>query len=306
MDIPWEDLRLFLAVAETRSLSAAARSLRVAQPTVSRRLADLEARLGEPLFARSVDGASLTSFGEQLVAPAQHMAEWAAEVERTAERADAEPRGVVRVTAPPGVAYDVLAPFAAALKGDLPGIRLEVVSTVSYLDLARREADLALRAQLPTQRDLITLASLHFDSHPYASRGYAATLPKKATLADVAWIGWAPPLDHLSPNPELARLIPGFRPAFASDDFLVQLRAAEVGLGAIFLGRVRHRFSRDTPLLELDLGFPPVPSSLHLVSAKSALAIPRVKAVADLLAAELSRADTGRTKPARSARRRAR
>src|SRR5688572_25202382 len=106
MDIPWEDVKLFLAVAEARSLSAAARRLRVAQPTVSRRLADLEARLGETLFLRSVDGTAPTSFGESLVEPARRMAECAGDLERAALRADAAPRGVVRITAPPGVAFD--------------------------------------------------------------------------------------------------------------------------------------------------------------------------------------------------------
>jgi len=294
MDIPWGDLKLFLAVSDAGSLSAAARGLRMTQPTVSRRLAELEATLGEPLFSRSADGATLTSFGERLLEPARRMAEWAAEVERTAERAESEPAGAVRLTAPPGVAFDFLAPFARALRDELPEIHLEVISTVSYLDLSRREADIALRTQETAQRDLVTLASLRFPAVPFASREYAARLPKKATLADVAWIGWAPPFDHLSPNPELARLIPGFRPAFASDDFLVQLRAAEAGIGALFLGRVRHRFSRDTSLVELDVGLPEVPSQLHLVSTKSALAIPRVKAVADRLAAELRRTKTGR------------
>jgi DNA-binding transcriptional LysR family regulator len=294
MDIPWGDLRLFLAVSDAGSLSAAARGLRMTQPTVSRRLAELEATLGEPLFSRSADGAALTSFGERLLEPARRMAEWAAEVERTAERAEREPAGAVRLTAPPGVAFDFLAPFAAALSHELPKVHLEVMSTVSYLDLSRREADIALRTQETAQRDLVTLASLRFSAVPFASREYAARLPKKATLTDVDWIGWAPPFDHLSPNPELARLIPGFRPAFASDDFLVQLRAAEAGIGAMFLGRVRHRFSRDTSLVELDVGLPEVPSQLHLVSTKSALAIPRVKAVADRLAAELRRTKTGR------------
>ena len=54
------------------------------------------------------------------------------------------------------------------------------------------------------------------------------------------------PLDHLSPNPELAKLIPGFRPSFSSDDFLVQQRAAQEGLGAIFLGKLTHRFSKSS------------------------------------------------------------
>ena len=94
----------------------------------------------------------------------------------------------------------------------------------------------------------------------------------------------------MAPNPQLAALIPGFSPVFTSDDYLVQLRAAEVGIGAFFLGRARHRFSRST-LVELDLDLGELRSAIHLVSARSALAIPRVRAVADLLAKEIEAAE---------------
>src|SRR5262249_47271948 len=159
----------------------------------------------------------------------------------------------------------------------------ELLASVQYLDLSRREADLALRMAAPTGRDLVSLAQVEHEVAVFAAEAYARTLPKRYGAADVAWIGWAPPLDHLSPNPELAALVPGWRPAFASDDFLVQLRAAEAGLGAIFQGRARHRFSM-SPLVELDLDVGDIRRTLHLVCAKSALAIPRVRAVAELLA----------------------
>jgi DNA-binding transcriptional LysR family regulator len=286
MHIPWDDLQIFLAVAEGGSLSGAARRLRLTQPTVSRRVAALEAAVGEPLFVRTAEGASLTSLGERLLEPSRRMAEWAGEAERAAEKGETSPRGVVRIAAPPGIAFEFAAPFAAWLRGRLPEVRIEVLASVQYLDLSRREADLALRLQAPAQRDLVTLARLEHEVGAFASEGYVRSLPRRYGPADVAWIAWAPPLEHLPPNPELAAMIPGFVPAFASDDFLVQLRAAEVGLGAIFLGRVRHRFSAGS-LVELDLDFGDLRRSLHLVCAKSALEIPRVRAVAELLAAEL-------------------
>jgi len=290
--LPWADLELFLAISQAGSLSAAAQTLRVTQPTVSRRLAELEAQLGEPLFARTVDGTSLTSFGERMLEPARRMAECARDAQVVASGAEPGPRGVVRVTAPPGVAFDVLAPFAAFARDILPDVRLEVVATVAYLDLARREADLGIRMQSPdrpsTQRDLVTLASVDFAVAAFATREYVAKLPRSYGIADVAWIGWAPPLDHVPPNPQLAARIPGFCPVFASDDFLVQLRAAEAGVGAIVLGRARSRRALPSALVELKIDFGKLRSSMHLVCARSSLAIPRVRAVADLLAEELA------------------
>jgi DNA-binding transcriptional LysR family regulator len=287
--IPWNDLQLFLTIAETGSLSRAAKSLRITQPTVSRRIAELESAVGEPLFVRSVEGASLTSFGERLLEPARRMAEWSAEVDRTVERGDKKPRGVVRITAPPGIAWEFVAPFAALIREKLPGVHLEVVSSVQYLDLSRREADLALRLAAPVQRDVEVLAKLEHSVGVFGSPAYAKTLPRKPKLTDIAWIAWAPPLDHISPNPELAKLIPDFKPSFASDDFLVQLRAAEMGLGAMFLGRVKHRFSPSHGLIELDFDFGNIKRTLYLAAARSALQIPRVRAVSDLLVRELGR-----------------
>jgi DNA-binding transcriptional LysR family regulator len=83
-------------------------------------------------------------------------------------------------------------------------------------------------------------------------------------------------------------MIPNFRPVFASDDFIVQLRAAEAGVGALFMQKARHRFNRDSNLvpLGLDLG-PHAKNTMHVVCAKSALGVARVRAVAELLKEEL-------------------
>lgn len=288
LDLQWDDVRLFLAIADHGSLSEAARHLKVGQPTVSRRLGELEERLGYPLFQRSVEGATLTAAGERWLTPARHMAEWAGELLRTAERADGAPSGVVRVSAPPGVAYDFLAPFARSLRERHPRLSLELSSRVEYVDLVRREADLALRTRAPTQRDLTVVATLTHANDAFASPGYLAQLPPRPSPAQIAWIAWAPPFEQLPPNRELAALIPGFRPAFAADDFIVQRRAAEEGVGAMFLGLVRHRFSRPSELvpLGLDLG-EYARSSLYLVCARSALGVPRIRAMAELLAEEL-------------------
>lgn len=293
MHTSWSDVELFLAVAESGSLSAAAKRLSVTQPTVSRRLLELEATLGEPLFLRGVDGATLTSFGERMLEPSRRMADCAGEVFRVAAGADTQPRGVVKITAPPGVAFEFLAPFATYLRTRLPEITLQVLSTTSYLDLTRREADLAIRIQpldrAAKKKDLVCLASVKHGIAAFATPEYAATLPRGYGLADVAWIGWAPPFEDVSPNPQLAALIPGFRPAFASDDYLVQLRAAEAGVGAIISGTYRHPLSLPTTLRPLSLDLGKRTSELFLCCAKASLSIARVRAVADLLTKELSR-----------------
>jgi DNA-binding transcriptional LysR family regulator len=291
VNLDWEDIRVFLAVAEKRSMSEAARFLRIGQPTVSRRLATLEDRLGYAIFFRTVSGVRLTSAGERLIEPARKMAEWAGEVDRAAGTQDRKHRGVVRLTAPPGVAWDFAAPFAAWLRKKEPGLRIELLSSMSFLDLTRGEADLALRLRAPTQSDLMSVASLRYRSVVMATKAYASRLPKKYSAKDLDWICWAPPHDSLPPNPQLEKLIPNFTPAFTSDNLLVQRQAAEMGVGAIVTGGVRHRFSRASPLvrLNIDLG-PAAQGEVHLVCAKTALEISRIRVVAELLAAEFAHA----------------
>lgn len=292
MDIPWDDVRLFLAVAETGSVSGAARRLRLGQPTVSRRLAELERVLGEALFRRSVSGTALTAAGERLLDPARRMAEWAGEVGRAAEQAGGAPQGLVRVTAPPLVAYDFVAPFAAWLSRTHPGLRLEVIAAIHFLDLARGEADLALRFRAPKQPELTVVHTLEVTQAVHVAPELARRLPRRPKVAELPWITWAPPYEDLPPNPQLAELVPGYVPAFTSDQILVQLAAAVAGAGAMVLPRIRHRFSRATPLVPLavDLG-PYGRGTLHLVAARSALDIPRVRLVADLMVAELRRVE---------------
>ena len=292
MHVAWNDLQLLIAIADRGSLSAAARALGVTQPTASRRLVQLETELGEPLFVRRVDGTAVTSFGERLLEPARRMADAAAEVARAAEGAERTPRGTVRITAPPGLAFAFLAPFAVALRAQLPEIELEVISTVRYVDLARREADLALRipsaARRETPRDIAVVTSVKHRIAAYATRDYVASLPRGYGFADVAWIGWPPPLHDTPPMPQLAARIPNFRPVFASDDFLVQLRAAELGLGALVLSDLRTRFEPAPKLVPLALDFRGMTSTIQLACARGSLSVPRIAAVAAQIAKDLT------------------
>lgn len=288
-NIPWDDLQLFLAIAETGSLSAAAKALTLGQPTVSRRLAALEYRVGTALFLRSVSGVAMTVAGERLLPAAKKMAEFAGEAGRSLGASDGKARGVVRVTAAPSVCFEFLAPFAALLATRQPGVQLEVLSTMHYLDLARGEADLAIRTRPPEQPELTVIMRKRVRSAVLVSPALAAKLGKKPKLQDVPWLGWAPPLESIPPQPQLAAAIPGFKPVFTADNFLVHLAAAQAGVGAIILYDAKHRFLRDRGLvpLPLDLG-KWASSEVLLVCARSALDVPRVRVVAELLEKELS------------------
>lgn len=288
----WDDYRLLLAVADEGSFSAAARRVRLGQPTVSRRIAQLEERIGEALFTRRAEGAVPTSAGERLLPAARRMAESAAELGRLAARGESAPEGRVRIAAPPGIAFDVLAPFARELREAHPRLRLEVLSSVRHLDLARGEADLALRTRCPVQRELVCLAELGLPVAAFASPEYAASLPAGYGPADIDWITFGPPYDRVPPRPQLEAMVPGFEPVFTSDSYLVQLRAASVGVGALVQTRGRHRFLWDSGLVELDIDLGGATGRLHLVCAKTMRSVPRVEAVIELLQRELRAVET--------------
>ena len=306
MNTSWEDAQTFLAVAENHSFSAAANRLGVGQPTISRRIAGLEARLNCQLFTRGKQGALLTDAGARLLPAAEQMARWAGEFGRLAQGAEENPTGTVRIAAPPGLAVEALAPLAAIARERLPDIRLEVLASVDYIDLSRGGADLAIRTRESHEPELATIHSAEFEIGVYATTAYRSQLAQRhvATgrgdepyrIEDLDWITWCFPYENVAPRPMLERAIPDFVPAFASDNYLVLKSALDAGLGVMVLEkRGVANAATSAPyrrLVEIDLGFSLPPSEYHLVCAKGMRYVPRVRAIADLL---IERIESGRS-----------
>jgi DNA-binding transcriptional LysR family regulator len=287
MKLRWDDLKLFVAVHEQGSLSAAARVLKLGQPTLSRRIAELEEAIGETLFERKSLGTVLTAAGSKLLPAAQSMAEWANEAELQVQKQTYLPQGTVRVAAPPGIAREVLVPVAARIRQQHPHIFLEVLSSIELLNLGRGEADVALRTQRPTDADLVCVQEMSTPMRVYAADSYAKQIPAHPKLADLRWICWAAPYHDLRVNQELHALIPDFQPVFTSDDFLVQLSACEAGMGAMVLPQSLYRYAclhRNPGLRELDIDLgPSAQGGLYVVCHKRHRQLPKVQLVIDYL-----------------------
>jgi len=141
----WDDIRVFLALWRARSLGQAATRLGVDISTASRRLVALEEQLGARLFERTRQGLAPTHIAE-LIQPAAELMESAhARVVRDASGVDTEAEGVVRVSAPAGLMQEFVAPALVRLRAQHPRLRVELAASNRPVDLARREADLALR-----------------------------------------------------------------------------------------------------------------------------------------------------------------
>jgi DNA-binding transcriptional LysR family regulator len=150
----WDHWQSFLAVADTGSLSAAARHLGLTQPTLSRHIAALEAALGVPLFLRGPQGLRVTPAAQDLVEGARGMALAEASLRRLSAMDRTAETGVVRLSAAEVVGVEVLPPVLARFHHAHPGIAVELVVTNRADDLLRRAADLALRMFRPVQDTL--------------------------------------------------------------------------------------------------------------------------------------------------------
>ncbi|RYZ07624.1 MAG: LysR family transcriptional regulator [Myxococcales bacterium] len=153
--IDWSDFVVFLAVARARTLSGAARSLKVDQSTVSRRLATLEAAAGARLFDRTPEGYLLSAAGEAVHGQVEELEARAIAVERQLLGRDATPSGPVRLAASDSLAVWFLVPQLAVLHARHPGIKVELVTGNQSVNLARREADISLRLTKPKEPNLV-------------------------------------------------------------------------------------------------------------------------------------------------------
>lgn len=170
--LDWDDLRFFLALARHGSLSAAARDLHVAQSTMGRRLASLEASLGVRLLNRTPEGYVATQAGEGVRARAERLEQEAMALERDVGGRDTRMAGLVRVTCAETVATHILAPCFASLHMQQPDLMIELIPNPRELSLSMREADISLRLKRPDQHDLVVrrVGSLGFGL--FASSSY--------------------------------------------------------------------------------------------------------------------------------------
>ena len=187
----WDDLRIFLAVTREGSLSAAARNLKVTQPTVGRRLKALEEGLGTGLFDRLPDGMVLTTAGAELLPLAESMELSALAVDRRQASFPGETRGTVRLSI-----WESFAPFLTdhlpSLQQSLPEVEIELGVTHTDADLSRREADLLIRECLPNNPSLIARKLAKYTFAVYGGADFVAHNPAalgEARYSDCSWVG---------------------------------------------------------------------------------------------------------------------
>ena len=223
--IDWDDARVFLAVARHGSLRAAGRALSLSQPTIGRRLAAFEAAFGGPaLFDRLPDGLRLNAMGAALLPAAEQRERAALSLERRRAAASPGLSGTVRVSVGEWAAAFLsrnLGPDAA--RPLPPGITVELVESQQTANLARREADLAVRHHPPDGGDL------------YISRlgSFACAVYRRSGVEGNAWVTYTEEQAHY-PTSRWARQRlrdEGGTIALRASNMPMQLAAIRAGAG---------------------------------------------------------------------------
>lgn len=169
----WNGYQDFLTIARAGSISAAARALGIAQPTLSRRLALLEEEIGVRLLVRTPSGLTLTPAGERVLATLETVGDRLGQMEAEILDADVSLQGSVRVTVTETVGITWLSPLIVEFNEAYPNIRIELVIDNGLVNLLSREAHIAVRLLRPSQNDLIARQTGTLEIGLYAARAYA-------------------------------------------------------------------------------------------------------------------------------------
>jgi len=236
----WDKLRIFHAVASAGSFTHAGQMLTLSQSAVSRQISALEEEIATPLFQRHARGLTLTDEGEMLYGAVTDVLARLGAVEEALKNVQEAPRGSLKVTASHGLGTYWLLPQIESFIREFPELQVYLLMEDRELDLAQREADIAIRMRAPVQADLIQrkLFTVHY--HIYSTPEYLARagLPETAEdLCDRTIISYgetvAPEIRDVNWLIELTkRMRPGgCASALRINNLTGILHATEAGLG---------------------------------------------------------------------------
>ncbi|MBN3789109.1 LysR family transcriptional regulator [Burkholderia sp. Ac-20353] len=273
----WENLRVFVAVAQSGSLSAAARRLKVDHATVSRRLSALEAELNLRVVDRLPRACRLTAAGRQVLGFAEKMEAEAFAIERLALAEQMPMQGTVTISVPPVLANNLFANHLHTFAQLHPGIRLAIASETQSVSLGRREADIAVRLFRPEEPQSVTRKLARMAFGLYASHTYAHASEPAAW----AFIAYDARFSEL-PHPKwLQSIAGGRRIACEVSDITTQQAAARTGIGVaglpVFMG------DNDPALQRLPFDGEPFYRDIWLVVHPDLRHSPLIRAVIDFI-----------------------
>lgn len=278
-DIPdnWDDLRFVLAVAESGTVSAAARILGVNHATVLRRVAAFEQRHGALLFEKSHSGYRVPPDRIRVLEALREVQAAVLATSRLMQGGKAPLRGAIRLTSTDSLCQIILPPVLAEIRVAAPDLRFDLFATNAHLELAQLQADITVRPAISLPDDLFGIAAARIGFGIYEALGVSQ--PER-------WLGIGGVSARSRPAHWIDQTIPGDQIVGAADSFLILREMAASGQGRAvlpcYLGDTDARLRRIhglLPLIEVPLW---VASHVDLADS------PRIRVVRDLLAAGLA------------------
>lgn len=283
-DIDWSLVQSFLAVANTGSLSAAARQLKASQPTLGRHIHALEKELNVELFHRQARGLELTDLGHELHSHAKQMSEAMQSFTLTAAGAETMLEGYVRIATSVFMSHHAMPKIIADIRKAEPNIRIDLVPSDASENLLFREADIAVRMYRPGQLDMVTQHLGDISLGMFATGDYLNRKGRPATVEDLSKhdiVGYDANDDIIRGMRDMG--IPANRDWFAvrCDNQVSYWELVRAGCG---LGFGQTNIARRDPALEeITLGFPLPTLPVWLTAHEALRRTPRIARVWDML-----------------------
>ena len=285
----WNHIRAFHATAASGSLSAAARELGLTQPTLSRQVVALEARLGVALFERRGRKLVLTPTGMELLGHIRVMGDAADTLALAASGRAKEIGGRVCISAIDAYAAYVLPEIVARIRAEAPQITIALVASNAFSDLHRGEADIAIRHARPERPGLVGLQIRDTAASFFASRDWVARkgLPKvPSDLGGADLMG----LD----DPDMGAFLKGIGIPLDTEDLRIVSESSvaiwEMVKRGMGVAMMMHEVAVRTPgVVNIMPDMQPIPVPIWLVTHEALTASPRIRLVQTILAEELER-----------------
>ncbi len=280
----WDDLRVFLATARAGQILAASRRLGLNHATVGRRLDALEASLGHRLFERRPSGCVLTREGGAFLAFAERMEAEMAAARASLAEAETGLAGTVRIGAPDGFGAAFLAPRLTGLIERHPSLKVQLVPVPQAFSISRREADIAITVERPSQGRLVARRLVPYALGLYASRAYLDRFGRPETAADLSRHRLVGYVEDLVFSPSLhyaAEIAADWRSRLEISSALGQFEAVASGAG---IGILHAFVAARRPDLEPVLPQHRIEREYWLAFHETSRGQARIRAVADYIA----------------------
>lgn len=261
------DLELIESLLRTGTMSHTAQEFGTEPSTVSRRLGQLEGRLGTELFVRSSKGLVPTPLAKGLQAQAEQIVGSLRSAEQFLSHGQESVQGTLRLTMPEGIAQFAFVPLLVEFIDQHPGLELELIDGAKVLNLAAAEADLAIRAVRPTAGDVVSQRLFVDTLAPFAAPSYLARKSER-----LRWLGWTREYDRLPESQALRAFLPR-EPDLRFTRYTTMIAAAKAGAGVMLLGRV---FGEYLGLEMLQGEYPNIEVSLWIAAPRALRHTPAV------------------------------